>query len=75
MEACIVYIVLLSSTFVCVLLLHQEYEKYASFFSVSTDAINKDDIPTATICFVSKKPMRYETDFTIKAQPAYVQIQ
>ena len=65
---CVVYIVLLSSTLVCVLMLHQEYEKYASFYSVSREAINKDDIPTATIWFFSKKAMRYGTDFTISTQ-------
>ena len=63
-----VYIALLTATLVCVVSLCQQYEDYATFFSFSLEAVNKWDIPTATICFLSKKPMKYGADFTIKAQ-------
>ena len=62
-----VYIAFLTAVLVCVAIVYREYEDYATLFSVSLEAVNKWDIPTATICFLSKKPMKYGTDFIIKA--------
>ena len=61
-----VYIALFSTTLIFVGNLFQDYSDGATFFSITKEPVNKGDIPTATVCFLTNQPMTYGRDFTIQ---------
>ena len=63
-----IYVALLLATLIFVYDNFKEYHTGATFISISPEPIDKRDIPTTTLCFISKKPMKYGRDFTIQAQ-------
>ena len=67
---CIVYLILSFTTIVFVYNMIVEYQTKATFVNSSKDDITKDDVPVATICFISETKMKYGRDFTIQARQA-----
>ena len=65
---CIVYLTLSFTTIVFVYNMIVEYQTKATFVNSSTENITKDDIPVATICFISENKMKYGKDFTVQTR-------
>ena len=65
---CIIYLTLSFTTIVFVYNMIVEYQTKATFVNSSTENITKDDVPVATICFISENKMKYGRDFTVQTQ-------
>ena len=67
---CFVYFALACTTIVFVYNMIVEYQTKATFVNSSKDNTTKDDVPVATICFISESKMKYRRDFTIQTRQA-----
>ena len=57
---------LLFATLIFVKAVFEEYQEGSTYFSISEQPLTNRDLPTATICILAEKKMKYQSEFDIQ---------